>query len=738
MKVRLVLLLLGALLLAACSSSGSVTPPRPGPDPMPAPPVPGPGRAVPFEGWGVSLAWWAELIGGWSGKQGPTDRQEVENALFGDPTRPSGSSFEGQPVFPLGLNIIRYNIGASETNLGTPGCRALRAGASVPSVIPGPGQPADLHLDTSQVGVLTEAEDLANRGNAPGERTYLEAFANSPPWWLLSSGHQCPEQGGSMERANYQAYASYLAEVVTAFRGKGIDFTSVDPMNEPSNVWPDNCTPGPKGNCQEGASFGPDAQAAILQQACATLGKLGGVSVSAPDDGSPGDTLSDWNDYLGGLITQYPACFGHVNTHTYASTIADDQQLELAVHGSHTDLWASEFGDGSCGSQQICSGVMLATQIADDLNNLRPQAWVYWTAMEDEAGWGLLTDAAYPGPASFGHQLSLTKRYFAMAQYSRFIRGGSQLIPVDCGTTSDGRPSYCGPPPTVRTVVARTAGGLVVVATNTSPGQEPLTVNLRSLGFEPGTTTAYRTDNTHNMAPAKPPSVSGGNLADSLPPQSITTYVLEPTSVPSPSATPASCSSQTFLSVVGGDDVISGPPRCADGYALQIFTAGVGGQAAPFFFKQGSNGVWTLIEGGDAIPTIACSTIPANVLTKLGAQCPGAALAPSAQQSPSASAASRCSSDVFLKIMQSQGATVTSASGAPKCVGGYAEQNFNYPKGPAANYPTFFFKADGHGGWTVLGGGAIGDAMSVCNAMPPNVRAAFALPTVRDSGCPAG
>ena len=648
MKARLVLLLLGALLLAACSASGPVAPPRPGPDPMPAPPVPDPGRAVPFEGWGVSLAWWAELTGGWPA----TDRQEVENALFGDPTKPSGSSYDGQPVFPLGLNIIRYNIGASPPysgnatppdpgTLGMPGCKDFRPGAAVPTVVPGPGQSAALSLDTTQNTVLTEADALANASDAPGEQTYLEAFANSPPWWLLSGGNHCTQQGGAGgpdsglntdSPDTVRAYADYLAAVVMAFRREGIDFSSVNPMNEPSNSWTDNCKPGT--GCQEGASFGPAAQAAILQQACAALGKLGGVSVSAPDDWSPGDTLRDWNDYLGGLINQDPACFGHVNTHTYGSTTADarqlalavhdDQQLELAVHGSHTDLWASEFGDGgSCGPQQICSGVMLATQIADDLNNLRPQAWVYWTAMEGEAGWGLLTDAAYPGPASFGHQLSLTKRYFAMAQYSRFIRGGSQLIPVDCGTTSDGRPSYCGPPPTVRTVVARTTGGgLVVVATNTAPGQEPLTVNLSSLGFEPGKTTAYRTDNTHNMAPTKPPSVSGGKLADSLPPQSITTYVLEPTSVPSPSATPTSCSSQTFLRVVGGNDVISGPPRCADGYALQIFTAGVGGQAAPFFFKQGTNGVWTLIEGGDAIPTIACSTIPANVLTKLGAQCP--------------------------------------------------------------------------------------------------------------------
>jgi len=206
----------------------------------------------------------------------------------------------------------------------------------------------------------------------------------------------------------------------------------------------------------------------------------------------------------------------------------------------------------------------------------------------------------------------------------------------------------------------------------------------------------------------------------------------------SPSTT-SSCTSQAFLNVVKGSGpiqpTISGPPTCVDGYALQLFTAGPGGQAAQFFFKKAQNGSWTLIEGGDAIPTIACRVIPANVLTKLGAQCPSAAYAPS---SPPTSTASKCSSAVFLKLMLTQGATFTGVSGPAKCLDGYAEQNFTFPKGPTSNYPTYFFQSDGHGGWTVLGGGAIGDVTSVCSSLPANVRNAFTLPAAADSGCPAG
>jgi hypothetical protein len=77
------------------------------------------------------------------------------------------------------------------------------------------------------------------------------------------------------------------------------------------------------------------------------------------------------------------------------------------------------------------------------------------------------------------------------------------------------------------------------------------------------------------------------------------------------------------------------------------------------------------------------------------------------------------------------------ALGEPDLVQGVLDlQDFGFPTGPTSNYPTFFFHSDGHGGWTVLGGGAIGDVASVCDALPPSVLAAFQRPSNADSGCP--
>jgi hypothetical protein len=114
---------------------------------------------------------------------------------------------------------------------------------------------------------------------------------------------------------------------------------------------------------------------------------------------------------------------------------------------------------------------------------------------------------------------------------------------------------------------------------------------------------------------------------------------------PSPSPSPVStsaCSSQTFLSVVRSKGYAqsvtpSGMPACAGGYALETFVPYAGGQEAQFFFKKNPDGTWTIIEGGDAIPTIACRVIPASVLTKLRAQCPPAAYAQPSPPTPPSS-----------------------------------------------------------------------------------------------------
>ena len=55
-----------------------------------------------FDGWGLSLSWWATEIGDWTrtGSTGNAKRDEVMEAIYGD----SG----------LGLNIARYNVGGGD------------------------------------------------------------------------------------------------------------------------------------------------------------------------------------------------------------------------------------------------------------------------------------------------------------------------------------------------------------------------------------------------------------------------------------------------------------------------------------------------------------------------------------------------------------------------------------------------------------------------------------------------
>jgi hypothetical protein len=112
---------------------------------------------------------------------------------------------------------------------------------------------------------------------------------------------------------------------------------------------------------------------------------------------------------------------------------------------------------------------------------------------------------------------------------------------------------------------------------------------------------------------------------------------------------------------------------------------------------------------------------------------------PSPQPSSKATVGCGSDADTFLQFMKDQGAKVTDVVAPPICLDGYAEEDFTFAPGPTSNYPTFFFQKDWSlSGWKLLGGGAVGDASSICQAMPAKVRAAFTLSSGSDSGCPAG
>jgi hypothetical protein len=547
-------------LVAACGGGG---PPQPGPPPQALPAVLtlDTAAAYPWQGWGTSLAWWANTVGDASaspgaptataatpaarpgscpGTAGRTEvcdagwpaaaRAQVLTDLFGNP-QPTAS---GKAVDPLGLNVLRYNLGASPWDLSTlpSSCGGgpeaplgdngttdrFGYGKAVPAVEQGPGAPIELNWDAAQLSVLRAATaDIRQQASA---LPVLQAFANSPPWWMLAD--QCPAGGGADSRVDPTRYADYLASVLGQYQRAGIDFSTVEPFNEPhlgigsaGKFW-SGCT----NSCQEGASFTLADQQRVVDALCPALSAAGdnGVKAAVDDDNTP--DLTDAQIRLLGS----ESCVGQVDTHGYDGGVgpylgAGRATLSQDVPAADS-LWMSEFGSSDAGT--------LATQIADDLQELRPSAWVLWQAVDPS--WGLFTGLPSEPPPGSAAQVTINASFQAFGQYTRYLRPGSRIVPLELAPGAYDNP---GDAPRA-TVAVDPSGQVVVVTTNPGTGAQGLQLDLRPLHpatsgathqLSLGSTTVTDTD-------TPPTLTSGGQLDVTLPGRTVTTYVFGPAGAP--------------------------------------------------------------------------------------------------------------------------------------------------------------------------------------------------------------
>lgn len=457
------------------------------------------GAGSAFEGWGVSFAWWSQVAGSWTGTTGATGRSQLAELLYGSPTSSSGVLYAGSPLDALGMTVIRYNLGASSprgVRVGNACTRPFGTGKAVPSVAAGPTS-YSLRHDPAGVAMLRDALGVARRA---GATPIVQAFANSPPWWLLPS--RCPQEGGTLPSGKFDAYASYLLRAVQLFRAHGITFNSVEAFNEPDLQWGANAAcagGGPcvgcqsasrRTSCQEGATFSAASQQSILAAMCRLRG-WGTTRIAAPDDNVEPDTFADLTGFetRGYLTAASTSCISQMDTHSYGTgASAPDQPQDVAeaqaLRSLDKPLWVSEYGAGG-------DAVPLAAHIAQDLDALQPSVWDYWTALDGSGGWGLFTDKAYARPATpatFASQLVPTGRYVGLSMYSRFIRPGATLYAVD--PTSAG---LVGATPSnqVYAVIARNAAGSVTVVL-TNVGSSAANLHLDLSGLLGGTVTARR------------------------------------------------------------------------------------------------------------------------------------------------------------------------------------------------------------------------------------------------------
>lgn len=143
---------------------------------------------VTWKGWGTSLAWYANFVGGLPKQQLDT----ILDMLF--------SYNRG-----LGFNIVRYNIPGGLDPRRSPRLAKLPFQA-VPGFRPGgPGTAYNWNADWKQRRALYGA---LQRGV-----NMVEAISYSPPAWMLYTGDVCGRPGGkpNLRPEYFNAFADYLA-----------------------------------------------------------------------------------------------------------------------------------------------------------------------------------------------------------------------------------------------------------------------------------------------------------------------------------------------------------------------------------------------------------------------------------------------------------------------------------------------------------------------------------------------
>ncbi|MBN2736828.1 MAG: discoidin domain-containing protein [Spirochaetales bacterium] len=442
-----------------------------------------------FEGWGASICWWGNQIGRWS----ESNRNNLVEYVI-------------NPETGLGYNIFRFNIGGGEN----PSHHHMTEFRDMPGYQPSPGV-WDWEADKYQRAVLLR---LIQRAEALGQNLVLEAFSNSPPYWMTNSacasGASSP--GNNLSPGNYQAFADYLTEVVRYYRDTwGIVFNTLEPLNEPSASW------WVEGNTQEGCSFTSSSQSALLEIMGKTLVSKGlsETRLSAPDETSIDTTITTVKSYSQAALSY----ISQINSHSYSGSKRGDLKNLAANLGKR--LWQSESGPlGWPGGDDNDVAIYMAKRIITDLREMQPVAWLDWQIV-DGGVWGSIH--VNQSTQSF----TFTKRFYMHRNFSQFIRPGARFIDINHSNM-------------IAAISQKQDYLTIVVLNEKSSSSENYTIDLSAFSTTTNSVSVHRTSKNENLFQLANLPISGKRFTASVPAYSISTYqiAIDGSTIPSPTPAP--------------------------------------------------------------------------------------------------------------------------------------------------------------------------------------------------------
>ncbi|KOV83593.1 MULTISPECIES: glycoside hydrolase [unclassified Streptomyces] len=447
-----------------------------------------PHAAQTIDNIGASGAWWVNDLKNFD----PKVRARVARLLFSE---------DG-----LNLSSYRYNIGGGGTG-----------------VTYAPRAPEDF-LDPD--GGYDWSKDEAGRYFLRAAAEYgvedLIGFVNSAPAAWKTNGKSC---GGHLKAENEQDFAKYVADVTDHFAGQGVRLDYISPFNEPTNSF-DSC--GQEGMLVD-VPQRDDIVRALGAEQRARHQKAAIIADESTSTVKFNTEVPQWISQPG--TAQYVAKLAH---HTYDNPgDADRAQVYETSRAAGKESWSTEiccFGKGGTGWAQeydptIDGGLSLSRIVYKDFATAHDSAFQWWVALSEmigsdptarnDEGWNDGLIYYDPDYAKNGNQtLYVTKRYYALGQYSRFVRPGAALHDVT------------GAPDGVEVSAYDRNGDWVVVVNNHNATDTALKLHFNSR-TPVRATRAVRTSADENWAKVAKPSVAGGTVSATLAARSITTYVFD-------------------------------------------------------------------------------------------------------------------------------------------------------------------------------------------------------------------
>jgi O-glycosyl hydrolase len=401
------------------------------------------------------------------------------------------------PTTGAGFSILRNQIPSDSTSI-EPNAPAG------PSATPTYVWTGDDTQDQGQLWLAKQAK------NTYGVTTFYNDAWSAPGFMKTNNseangGSLCGTPGASCSSGDWrQAYANYLVQHSKFWAAAGVTPSYVGLVNEPSLS---TSYSSMLVNSSQAASFlsvlGPTLAGSGLStkaSCCDTLGfNLLPAYVSAVAGNSAANSAV-------GVYTSH----GYSGAPTAVSTgSAHLWESEWSVNGStFTTAWDSTAeGSGITWAQRLHSGMTSA-----NLN-----AFLYF--------WGVSStshDSSLIGLS--GSTLTPTKRYYAMANYSRYIRPGAVRISATSGDSNLSVSAY-----------KNLDGSVVVAVLNTATSAISTSYTLNRTGLSSGTVTPYLTNEANSMAAQPATALSGGGFNTTIPARSLVTYRIVGGSGPSPS-----------------------------------------------------------------------------------------------------------------------------------------------------------------------------------------------------------